>query len=71
MKKIKLCKNCGKEFKTGRPRQVFCSKNCQAEWHKVHHVTPNYTLPKVPNGEYNGYLELIRKILGIKGDDNE
>lgn len=68
---VKNCKNCGKEFKTGRPKQIFCSKVCQQIWNQFHRKTTNYTLPKASNPKYKGYIKLIRKILGIKGDDNE
>lgn len=27
--KIKVCKNCGKEFMTSIPKKVFCDDNCR------------------------------------------
>jgi hypothetical protein len=31
----KICKNCGKSFKTGRTNKIYCSQKCQWEfWNK-------------------------------------
>lgn len=35
MKEVKICKWCKKQFETFRPNQIFCCRECEANFHKA------------------------------------